>query len=100
MKVEKKRINIINFGEEYAGLTNSALFEKIYVENDVVTNLKKSENLYVFELFDDVSVEVLFKEILTNPKTGGFNPITFIPAIMVLGMCVYFIKSCEKSYEL
>ena len=62
--------------------------------------IKHDDGTYVFELFGDVSVEVLFKEILTNPKTGVFNPIIFIPAIMVLGMCVYFIKSCEKSYEL
>ena len=60
MKVEKKRINIIDFGEEYSGLTNSALFEKIYVENDVVTALKKTGNLYIFELFDPTNEKPLF----------------------------------------
>lgn len=81
------------------GYEVDSIFVKDSIGN-IVNVIKLEDGTYSFPLYTDVSVEVLFKEILTNPKTGVFNPIIFIPAIMVLGMCVYFIKSCEKSYEL
>ena len=60
MKIEKEQIGIVEFADGYKGLSNSALFEKIYTENDVASKLKKSDNIYVYELFDIGSAKPLF----------------------------------------
>ena len=52
MNIEKEQIGIVEFSDDYKGLSNSALFEKIYTENNVASKLKKSDNLYVYELVD------------------------------------------------
>lgn len=70
------------------------------IAGNVIEFDKLEDGLYSFDLYDDVSIEVTFKEVLTNPKTGVISSIVFIPAIMFLLMCVYFIKKCEHSYEI
>ena len=60
MKIEKEQIGIVEFADGHKGLSNSALLEKIYTENDVVSKLKKSDNLYVYELVDLGSDKPLF----------------------------------------
>lgn len=60
MRIEKEQIGIVEFAEWYKGLSNSSLFEKIYTENNVASKLKKSDNLYVYELYDIGSVKPLF----------------------------------------
>lgn len=52
MKIEKEQIGIIEFDAEHKGLTNSVLLERIYTENDVISKLKKSDIVYVYELMD------------------------------------------------
>lgn len=52
MKIEKEQIGIIEFDAEHKGLSNSVLLERIYTENDVISKLKKSDIVYVYELMD------------------------------------------------
>ena len=60
MKIEKEQIGIVEFADGHKGLSNSVLLEKIYTENNVASKLKKSDNLYVYELFDLGSEQPLF----------------------------------------
>lgn len=60
MKIEKEQIGIVDFADGHKGLSNSALLEKIYTENNVASKLKKSDNLYVYELYDLGSEQPLF----------------------------------------
>ena len=53
MKIEKEQISIVDFANSHKGLTNSALFEKIYTDNAVASKLKKSDNVYVYELVEN-----------------------------------------------
>ena len=53
MKIEKEQISIIEFAEGHKGLSNSVLLEKIYTENNVASKLKKSDNVYVYELVEN-----------------------------------------------
>ena len=53
MKIEKEQISIFDFASSHKGLTNSALFEKIYTDKEVATKLKKSNIVYVYELVED-----------------------------------------------
>lgn len=53
MKIEKEQIGIVEFADGHKGLSNSALFEKIYTDNNVASKLKKSNIVYVYELVDD-----------------------------------------------
>ena len=57
--------------------------------------------VYSFELYTDVSVEVLFKEKLVNPKTGVSSFIGVMFTLMLIGISSFFmIKNCNNSYEL
>lgn len=60
MKIVKEQIGIVEFADGHKGLSNSVLLEKIYTENDVASKLKKSDNLYVYELYDLGSEQPLF----------------------------------------
>ena len=60
MKIEKEQIGIVEFADGHKGLSNSVLLEKIYTENNVASKLKKSDNLYVYELYDLGSEQPLF----------------------------------------
>ena len=53
MKIEKEQIGIVEFAEGYKGLSNSALLEKIYTDNNVASKLKKSDNVYVYKLVEN-----------------------------------------------
>lgn len=55
---------------------------------------------YYFDLIDDAVVTVTYEKIPGNPKTGDFNYLVLIPAIMFCLMCYYFIKKNEAYYEL
>ena len=60
MKIEKEQIGIVEFAADHKGLSNSVLLDKIYTENNVASKLKKSDNLYVYELYDIGSEQPLF----------------------------------------
>lgn len=63
--------------------------DKIIVKdtNDNLIETKLNEDgTYSFELYDDVTIEVLYKEILTNPKTGFNSAIDDI-----LTICIVFL---------
>ena len=53
MKIEKEQISIIEFADGHNGLSNSALFEKIYTDKELTSKLKKSDNVYVYELVEN-----------------------------------------------
>lgn len=53
MKIDKEQISIIEFAEGHRGLSNSALFDKIYTDREVASKLKKSDNVYVYELVEN-----------------------------------------------
>ena len=52
MKIEKEHISIFDFAGNHSGLSNDALFEKIYTDKGVASRLKKSDNVYVYELIE------------------------------------------------
>ncbi len=60
MKIEKEIIDIKDFNDAHMGLSNSSILEKIYSDNDVSSKLKKSDNLYVYELIDDAIGKPMF----------------------------------------
>lgn len=65
---------------------------------EVVAN---EDGTYSFPLYTDVSVEVLFKEKLVNPKTGVSSFIGIIFTLLLIGISGFFmIKNCNNSYEL
>jgi hypothetical protein len=67
---------------------------------DVEVN-KLDDETYSFQLYTDVSVEVLFKEVLVNPKTGVRSIIGSLFTIFLIGVCAWFmIKNCNNSLEL
>ena len=53
MKIEKEQIGIVEFASSHKCLSNSALFEKIYTDNNVASKLKKSDIVYVYELVEN-----------------------------------------------
>lgn len=53
MNIDKEQISIIEFAEGHRGLSNSALFDKIYTDREVAYKLKKSDNVYVYELVEN-----------------------------------------------
>lgn len=53
MKIEKEQISIIEFADGHKGMSNSVLLEKIYTENNVASKLKKSDNVFVYELVEN-----------------------------------------------
>ena len=57
---------------------------------DVEVN-KQEDGTYSFELYTDVSVEVLFKEKIENPKTGILDVITIIFVGLVISLSGFFI---------
>lgn len=69
MKIEKEQIRIVEFG--YKGLSNSVLLEKIYTEHNVASKLKKSDNFYVYELFDIKDEKPLFTFIYNKGFMRG-----------------------------
>ena len=71
-------------------------------KNGKMVDVVKLENeTYSFDLYSDVSVEVLFKEIVSNPKTGVIDVI----GTLFIGFIISFIgfvlvkKNCYR-YDL
>ena len=71
MKIEKEQIGILEFENNHKGLSNSVLLEKIYTENNVDSKLKKSDNLYVYELVDLGSEKPLFTFVFNKGFMRG-----------------------------
>ncbi len=70
-------------------------------DNTSLEVTKLEDDTYVFPLYDDVSVEVLFVEILVNPKTGVKSMIGVVFTFMLIAISAFFmIKNCNNSYEL
>ena len=57
---------------------------------DVKIN-KQEDGTYSFDLYTDVSVEVIYKEKIENPKTGIFDVITIIFVGLVMSLVGFFI---------
>jgi len=71
MKIEKEQIDIIDFGRNYSGLTNDALFEKVYTDKEVASKLKKSDKIYVYELMDMLNEKPLFSFVFNKGFMRG-----------------------------
>ena len=71
MKIEKEQIGIVELDSSYEGLSNSVLLEKIYTENEIASKLKKSDNLYVYELFDLGNEKPLFTFVFNKGFMKG-----------------------------
>lgn len=71
MKIEKEQIDIIEFGRNYSGLTNDALFEKLYTDKEVASKLKKSDKVYVYELMDMINEKPLFTFVFNKGFMKG-----------------------------
>lgn len=71
MKIEKEQIDIIEFGRNYSGLTNDALFEKLYTDKEVASKLKKSDKVYVYELMDMINENPLFTFVFNKGFMKG-----------------------------
>ncbi len=81
-------------------------FDKIVIKDKTGNVLdldvtKLEDGTYSFSLNDDVSVEVLFKEIIENPKTGFNSVIDDILTICIVFFIGLFVmNNYRKSYEL
>ena len=53
MKIEKEQTSIVEFAYQHKGMSNSVLLEKVYTDNAVSSKLKKSDNVYVYELVEN-----------------------------------------------
>lgn len=51
--------------------------------------LKLEDGSYTFDLYSDVSVEVIFKDVLFNPKTGYINYNILLSCIFVISIFAY-----------
>ena len=61
---------------------------------------KQEDGTYSFDLYTDVSVEVLFKEKIENPKTGILDVITIIFVGLVLSLSGFFlVKNYNERLE-
>lgn len=71
MKIEREQVSIIEFETNHKEMSNSMLLEKIYTENDVVSKLKKSDNLYVYELINVANNKPLFSFLFNKGFMKG-----------------------------
>ena len=68
---------------------------------NVLETSKIDDLTYSVDLYDDVKVEVLFKEKLVNPKTGVSDYIGVMFTIFIIGICAFFmIRNCNNIYDL
>lgn len=66
-----------------------------------VETTKQEDGTYSFELNDDVTIEVLFKEKLENPKTGMSDIIGLMFTVALCFISGFFVlKNYNKNYEL
>ncbi len=77
--------------------------DKIIVKDSTgneITSVKQNTGVYSFELYDDVTVEVVFKKNIENPNTGGniFIILMFVITISFIGVLFVF-KKHVKVYE-
>ena len=56
-----------------------------------IETTKREDGTYSFELYTDVSTEVIYKEKIENPKTGILDVITIIFVGLVLSLGGFFI---------
>lgn len=78
-------------------------FDKIIIKNSKNEDVKISDlkdGTYSFELNDDVSLEILFKEEIVNPKTGVIDFITIIVGFVVSFIGFTLVKKNCYRYEL
>ncbi len=80
------------------------IVDKIIVKDTADNEIevtKLEDGTYSFELDDDVTIEVLFKEKLENPKTGMSNIIGLMFTIALCFISGFFVlKNYNKNYEL
>ena len=70
-------------------------------KNELIEVTALEDGTYSFELNDDVTIEVLFKEEVFNPKTGVSNIISLVFTFMlVLVSGLFVVRKYNKSYEL
>ncbi|MBQ7790101.1 MAG: hypothetical protein IJ399_02435 [Bacilli bacterium] len=83
---------------------NGYEFDKIIIKNskdEIVEVTSLDDGVYSFELNDDVTVEVLFKQIIENPKTGIRNIAGILFTICLCFISVFLVlKNYNKSCEL
>ena len=56
-----------------------------------IETTKREDGTYSFELYTDVSIEVIYKEKIENPKTGILDVITIIFVGLVMSLVGFFI---------
>ena len=62
---------------------------------------KLEDGKYSFDLYTDVSIEVLFKEVLVNPKTGVVSYVGAIISIIFISISTLLVLMFRsKSYRL
>ena len=78
--------------------------DKIIIKDvlgDSVAVTELENRTYSFNLYNDVSVEVLFKETLVNPKTGVSNIVGIMFTMILMFVSAFFvIKNFNNGYEL
>ena len=79
-------------------------FDKVIVKNskgELVDVIKQDDESYLFELNDDVSVEVVFKRELVNPKTGVTNSVLALFIGFIISMIGFLIvKKYNERLEI
>ena len=79
-------------------------YDKIIVKDingNEVNVILNSDGRYSFSLLGDVIVEVSFKEIIENPKTGLFDIFRLLLFCMFTALIGFIcIKKYNKNYEI
>ena len=66
-----------------------------------IETTKREDGTYSFELYTDVSIEVIYKEKIENPKTGIIDIITIlIVGFMISISGLFLVKRYNERYEI
>ena len=60
-------------------------------EGNIIEAIKLQDGTYSFELYDDVSVEVVYKKALENPKTGVVIKYGILFLMVLIGGFTYLL---------
>lgn len=93
-----------NFGYITSTPDNGYEIENIIVKDisgNEIDTIKLEDGTHSFPIRDDVTVKVLFKETLENPKTGVISYIGLLISMLICSfLAFWFIMKKDNKYEL
>ena len=66
-----------------------------------IETTKREDGTYSFELYTDVSIEVIYKEKIENPKTGILDVMTILIIGFIMSVTgIFIVKNYNERYEI